>query len=101
MRWHAELIAELILFVLLWRKPCPRAFAVLIGLDLALSLAQLIPYRSGYRAIPQYIEHFGGAAFCVLMVPALFELPDLPHTRANWWHQRILPLWLCSVALCW
>lgn len=101
MRWHIELLIEAVLLtVIIQRKPQLRWWESLIGVDFVASLLQLIPYRAGYRSVPVLIWEAGIVLGFPLGALALIEAGELERSKRQYWHLRILALWLPGRLLC-
>lgn len=101
MRWHIEIILELILFlVLIFRTSGLRWFDILIGVDLAAQILQIIPYRSHYPAFSALFWRGGVVLIAGARYMALMELRTAPMSRRMWWHARILCFWTVGVTAC-
>lgn len=105
MRWHIELILEVILFVILFRTPSGlRWFDITIGVDLAAQLLQFIPYRGGFHAFAALFWCGGTVLVGAAQFMALIESAELHmrcgSRRISFWHTRILAFWICGVMTC-
>lgn len=101
MRWHIELLIQAaLLAVIIYRKPKLRWWESLIGVDFAASLLQLIPYRAGYRSVPVLIWEAGIVLALPLGALALIEAGELDRCKRQYWHLRILALWIAGRLLC-
>lgn len=97
MLWHSEVMIEIALFcVLLYSRCGLRWFEMLIGLDLAANLAQLLPYRADLREIPKLIWIAGVLVAMPFVIGAMIEAAAAERTRRNWWHVRILAFWIAA-----
>ena len=101
MRWHIELYLEAALFlVLLFRSTGLRWFEILIGVDLAAQILQIIPYRSHYPEFSRLFWQCGVVLIAAARFMALCELGNPPRSVKNWWHIRILAFWTASAIAC-
>lgn len=103
MYWHLELILEFSLLCILWIKPAPRWFSILIGVDFTASLLQLLPYRAGLRSLPALIWEAGIVLALPLGSLALIEAGEMERGKRQYWHLRLLASWfagrLCIISL--
>ncbi len=101
MLWHIDILIEAILLtVILQRKPKLRWWESLIGVDFVASALQLIPYRVGYRSVPVLIWETGIVLGLPLGALALIEAGEMARCKRQYWHLRILALWLTGRLLC-
>lgn len=105
MRWHIELILEVILVVILFKTPSGlRWFDITIGVDLAAQLLQFIPYRGGFHAFSALFWRIGivlvGAAQFMALIEAAGLQTKWGSRRVSFWHTRILAFWICGVMTC-
>ncbi len=101
MRWHIELILEIILFVtLLFRNSNLRWFDVLVGVDMSAQVLQIIPYRAQYHAFSALFWRCGVILVACATLAALIEACEAPRGRVRWWHIRILALWTSGASAC-
>ena len=100
MRWHIEIVLEVILLLVLICRPRGlRWFEVLIGIDLAAQLIQIIPYRTGY---PQFSRLFWKSSLILIAaarVMALIESGD-PWSQTSLMHRWILSFWTAGATCC-
>lgn len=101
MRWHIELYIEVVLFlVLFFRSTNLRWFEILIGVDLAAQILQIIPYRSHYPQFSRLFWESGVVLIAGCRYKALMEVQYAKLTRATWWHARILCFWTTGAIAC-
>ena len=88
---------------MLWRRLAPRWFSILIGIDLVSGVLQILPYRFGLHAHSRLIWIGGIVLAAPVGYMALVEAAEMERGPLQFWHVRILSLWLtgllCIVSL--
>lgn len=101
MRWHVEIALELILFlILIFRTSGLLWFDILIGIDLASQILQIVPYRSHYPEFARLFWRSGVVLIAAARCLALVESACLIRCQSHWWHVRILAFWTAGVTAC-